>query len=256
MIEVKNIKFNYHDKSFIENLSVSFKSNKITSIIGPNGSGKSTLLMLLSRIYKVKDGKIILNNKNIWDYRIKEFARNVAVVHQKNQIYSDLDVKTIVSYGRLPYLSYNQNLCEKDYKIIDWALTTTNLKEYENELLNNLSGGQQQRVWLAMALAQKTPILLLDEPTTYLDIKYQIEILNLVKEINKKYQITVIMVHHDINQAINYSDEIIAMKEGKIVFQGIPREVITPKALKSLYDYDLTVIDNDSRKIVLNYQEE
>ena len=254
LMEVKKIKFRYQDKPFIEELSVKIKKNKITSIIGPNGSGKSTLLMLLSRIYKAKDGTITLNDKNVWDYKIKEFAKNVAVVHQKNQIYGDLDVKTIVGYGRLPYLSYHQNLSEEDYQIIDWAIATTNLKEYENRLLANLSGGQQQRVWLAMALAQKTPILLLDEPTTYLDVKYQIEILNLIKEINKKYQMTIIMVHHDINQAINYSDEIIAMKDGKILFQGVPEEVITSASLKSLYDYDLSVIDYNHQKIVLNYQ--
>ena len=241
LMEVKKIKFSYQDKPFIEELSLKFKKNKITSIIGPNGSGKSTLLMLLSRIYKAKDGTITLNDKNVWDYKIKEFAKNVAVVHQKNQIYGDLDVKTIVGYGRLPYLSYHQNLSEDDYQIIDWAIATTNLKEYENRLLANLSGGQQQRVWLAMALAQKTPILLLDEPTTYLDVKYQIEILNLIKEIN-------------INQAINYSDEIVAMKDGKILFQGVPEEVITSASLKSLYDYDLSVIDYNHQKIVLNYQ--
>ena len=138
--------------------------------------------------------------------------------------------------------------------MIDWALETTNLKKYENRLLAKLSGGQQQRVWIAMALAQKTPILLLDEPTTYLDVKYQIEILNLIKEINTKYQMTIIMVHHDINQAINYSDEIVAMKNGKIIFQGDPNKTITSESLKSLYDYDLTVIDHNGQKIVLNYQ--
>lgn len=120
--------------------------------------------------------------------------------------------------------------------------------------LINLSGGQQQRVWLAMALAQKTPILLLDEPTTYLDVKYQIEILNLIKKINVDYQMTIIMVHHDINQAINYSDEIIAMKGGRMLFQGKPNEVITSKSLKQLYDYDFNVIEYQNNKIVLNYQ--
>ncbi|WRK53206.1 ABC transporter ATP-binding protein [Coprobacillaceae bacterium CR2/5/TPMF4] len=117
-----------------------------------------------------------------------------------------------------------------------------------------LSGGQQQRVWLAVALCQKTPILLLDEPTTYLDVKYQIEILNLIKKINHDYKMTIIMVHHDINQAINYSDEIVAMKDGRILFQGKPNDVINPKSLKQLYDYKLEVIDHGNQKIVLNYQ--
>ena len=245
-MEVKNIKFGYQNKPLINDLSISFKKHKITSIIGPNGSGKSTLLMLLSRIYKASEGKIILDNKNIWDYRNKDFAKKVAVVHQKNNIQGDLDVKTIVGYGRLPYLNYHQSLSSDDYKIIEHVLQITKLKEYAHIPLINLSGGQQQRVWLAMALAQKTPILLLDEPTTYLDVKYQIEILN--------YQMTIIMVHHDINQAINYSDEIIAMKGGRMLFQGKPNEVITSKSLKQLYDYDFNVIEYQNNKIVLNYQ--
>lgn len=253
-MEAKNIKFGYQSKLIIDNLSVSFQKSKITSIIGPNGSGKSTLLMLLSRINHPSSGIVQLNNKNVWDYKIKEFAQQVAVVHQKNQIYGDLTVKTIVGYGRLPYLNYHQNLNEEDYQIIDWALEITNLKKFEDRSLNNLSGGQQQRVWLAMALVQKTPFLLLDEPTTYLDIKYQIEILNLIKKINKEYKITIIMVHHDINQAINYSDEIVAMKEGKILFKGKPNKIITNESLKQIYDYDLEVVDYDNQKIVLNYQ--
>lgn len=254
LMEAKNVKFGYQNKEIIEDLSVAFQKNKITSIIGPNGSGKSTLLMLLSRINHVSSGIVSLNNINVWDYKIKEFARQVAVVHQKNQIYGDLTVKTVVGYGRLPYLNYHQNLSEKDYQIIDWALKTTNLKEFEEQSINNLSGGQQQRVWLAMALVQKTPILLLDEPTTYLDVKYQIEILNLIKKINQEYGITIIMVHHDINQAINYSDEIVAMKDGKILFKGEPNKVITSESLRQLYDYDLKVIDHGNQKIVLNYQ--
>ena len=253
-MKVNHLSFSYNHQSYMKDINIQFKDQKITTIIGPNGSGKSTLLMLLSRIYKIQQGSIELDNKNIWDYKIKDFAKKVAVVHQKNQIYGDLDVKTIVGYGRLPYLNYHQSLNEKDYQMIDWALETTNLKKYENRLLAKLSGGQQQRVWIAMALAQKTPILLLDEPTTYLDVKYQIEILNLIKEINTKYQMTIIMVHHDINQAINYSDEIVAMKNGKIIFQGDPNKTITSESLKLLYDYDLTVIDHNGQKIVLNYQ--
>ena len=215
---------------------------------------KSTLLMLLSRIYKIQQGSIELDNKNIWDYKIKEFARKVAVVHQKNQVYGDLNVRTIIGYGRLPYLNYHQSLSKEDKQIIDWAIEVTNLKEHQNKMLNSLSGGQQQRVWIALALAQKTPILLLDEPTTYLDIKAQIETLNLLRKINKEYQITIIMVHHDINQAIHYSDEIIAMKNGQLMFQGKPHEMINQKTLKEVYDYDLNVIKNNEELFVLNYQ--
>jgi len=253
-MKVKNVDFGYQDDLFIKDLSISFKKNKITSIIGPNGSGKSTLLMLLGRIYKTNDGFITLDDKDIWDYKMKEFAKKVAVVHQKNQIYGDMDVKTVVSYGRLPYLNYYKSLNEKDKEIVDWAITTTHIKEYEDCLLANLSGGQQQRVWLAMALAQKTPILLLDEPTTYLDVKYQIEILNLIRHLNQEYNITIIMVHHDINQAIHYSDEIVAMKNGKILYHGDAKNIIDENVLKELYDYDLKIIKQNGQNIVLNYQ--
>ncbi len=149
-MKVKNLSFSYHQKPFIENLNIEFEENQITTIIGSNGSGKSTLLMLLSRIYKPQTGFIEINQQNIQNYKIKEFAQKVAVVHQKNQINGDQDVKTIVGYGRLPYLHYSQKLSQEDYEIIDWALEVTNLKEYKNRTLKSLSGGQQQRVWIAM----------------------------------------------------------------------------------------------------------
>ncbi len=253
-MEVKNIDFSYGDKDFIKDLSVTFKEKKITSIIGPNGSGKSTLLLLVSRILKMSKGSVLIDGKDIWDYKIKDFAKHIAVVHQKNQLYSDLTVETVIGYGRLPYLGYSQRMSEQDYKIIDEVIEITNLEEYRQRKISNLSGGQQQRVWIAMALAQKTPILLLDEPTTYLDVKYQIEILNLVREINRKSNITIIMVHHDINQAINYSDEIVAMKDGSILFQGAPDKVITSESLKDLYSHELEVLHHEEKKIVLNYQ--
>ncbi len=253
-MEVNNIDFSYGDKEFIKNLSVTFKDNKITSIIGPNGSGKSTLLLLMSRILRMNKGSIIIDDKDIWSYKIKDFARHVAVVHQKNQLYGDLDVETIISYGRLPYLGYSQRLREEDYEIIDEVIEITGLDGYRKRKLSSLSGGEQQRVWIAMALSQKTKMLLLDEPTTYLDVKHQIEILNLVREINRNSNITIIMVHHDINQAINYSDEIVAMKHGNVLFQGPPNEVISSESLQTLYSHELEVLHHEERKIVLNYQ--
>ena len=250
-MKVKNLSFSYNQKPFIENLNLEFKENQITTIIGSNGCGKSTLLMLLSRIYHPQKGTIEINSKDINSYKIKDFAKQVAVVHQKNQIYGDQDVKTIVGYGRLPYLHYSQKLTKEDYEIIDWALTVTQLKEYQDRTLKSLSGGQQQRVWIAMALVQKTPYLLLDEPTTYLDIKYQLELLRLLKEINQKYKITIIMVLHDINQAIHYSDNIIGMKQGKVIVEGKANEVITQDVLKEIYDIDLQISNLDQHSYVM-----
>lgn len=250
-MKVKNLSFSYNQKSFIKDLNIEFKENEVTTIIGSNGSGKSTLLMLLSRIYKPQQGNIKIDQQNIWNYKIKDFAKKVAVVHQKNQIYGDQDVKTIVGYGRLPYLYYSQKLTQKDYEIIDWALEVTHLKEYQNRTLKSLSGGQQQRVWIAMALAQKTPYLLLDEPTTYLDIRYQLELLRLLKEINQKYKITIIMVLHDINQAIQYSDNIIGMKQGEIIVEGKAQEVITQEVIKKIYGIDLQTTKINDQSYVL-----
>ena len=245
-MKVKNLSFSYHQNPFIENLNIEFKENQITTIIGSNGSGKSTLLMLLSRIYKPQTGFIEINQQDIQNYKIK-----VAVVHQKNQINGDQDVKTIVGYGRLPYLHYSQKLTAKDYEIIDWALEVTHLKEYQNRTLKSLSGGQQQRVWIAMALAQKTPYLLLDEPTTYLDIRYQLELLRLLKEINQKYKITIIMVLHDINQAIQYSDHIIGMKQGQIIVEGKAKDIMNQEVIKKIYGIDLqTTIINDQTYVL------
>lgn len=250
-MKVKNLSFSYNQKPFIENLNIEFKENQITTIIGSNGCGKSTLLMLLSRIYKPQKGYIEIESKDIWDYKIKEFAKKVAVVHQKNQIYGDQDVKTIVGYGRLPYLHYSQKLTQEDYEIVDWALKVTHLKEYQHRTLKSLSGGQQQRVWIAMALVQKTPYLLLDEPTTYLDIRHQLELLRLLKEINQKYKITIIMVLHDINQAIQYSDHIIGMKQGKIIIEGKSKEVITKEVIEEIYGIDLKIAHLDQQPYVL-----
>jgi len=240
-MKVKNLSFSYHQNPFIENLNIEFKENQITTIIGSNGSGKSTLLMLLSRIYKPQEGNIEIDEQNIWNYKIKDFAKKVAVVHQKNQIYGDQDVKTIVGYGRLPYLHYSQKLTAKDYEIIDWALEVTHLKEYQNRTLKSLSGGQQQRVWIAMALAQKTPYLLLDEPTTYLDIRYQLELLRLLKEINQKYKITI----------IKYSDHIIGMKQGQIIVEGKAKDIMNQEVIKKIYGIDLqTTIINDQTYVL------
>ncbi len=212
-MKVKNLSFSYHQNPFIENLNIEFKENQITTIIGSNGSGKSTLLMLLSRIYKPQTGFIEINQQNIQNYKIKEFAQKVAVVHQKKQINGDQDVKTIVGYGRLPYLHYSQKLSQEDYEIIDWALEVTNLKEYKNRTLKSLSGGQQQRVWIAMALAQKTSYLLLDEPTSRIDSLNEAALLESLKQI-KDEKLIIIVSHRKSSLAL--CDEIIEIEQGMI----------------------------------------
>ena len=224
-MKVKNLSFSYHQNPFIENLNIEFKENQITTIIGSNGSGKSTLLMLLSRIYKPQTGFIKINQQDIQNYKIKEFAQKVAVVHQKNQINGDQDVKTIVGYGRLPYLHYSQKLSQEDYEIIDWALEVTNLKEYKNRTLKKLSGGQQQRVAIARAIAKNPDIYIFDDSFSALDFKTDAKLRQELNQLVKKTKSTVLLVGQRIASIMD-ADQIIVLDEGRIVGKGTHEELM------------------------------
>ncbi|MFR3522392.1 MAG: ABC transporter ATP-binding protein, partial [Clostridia bacterium] len=205
MLRGENISFSYvRDKAFIENLNINIPKGKITTILGPNGSGKSTLLSILSTYNKPSKGDVFIGDKNLKTLKTKEIAKLIATVHQHNESPEDLDVKTLISYGRVPHHKHGSNKKDEDEKIINWAISSTNLDDIKDKKVMSLSGGQRQRAFIAMALAQKTDILLLDEPTTYLDIFHQIEVLDLVKKLNEKYKMTIVMVLQDINQAIKY----------------------------------------------------
>ena len=197
-------------------------------------------------------GKVLLEGKNIKHMKQRDFAKKVAIVHQNNHAADDLTVEKLVSYGRTPHLSLFGTAGKEDQELIEWAMEETNITKYRDRAVMSLSGGQRQRVWIAMALAQKPDILFLDEPTTYLDIRYQIELLEMVKKLNETYQLTIVMVLHDINHAVYYSDEIIGMKEKKVIVQGSPEEVVTPEVVKELYGIELEVAKLNGRKIVMN----
>ncbi|MEI7025798.1 ABC transporter ATP-binding protein [Paenibacillus sp. y28] len=244
-MEIKQITFSYDKKTDqLKSVSSEIQPGKVTAIIGPNGCGKSTLLGVMSSNYVPRSGQVILDGKAINTYKPKELAKKLAVVHQHNDAPSDMTVEKLTSYGRLPHSSLFAQNGEEDEKAIDWALSCTNLEGKRTVTIDQLSGGERQRVWIAMALAQKTPILFLDEPTTFLDIYYQIEILELVKRLNETYGLTIVMVLHDINQAIRYSDQIIVMKSGEIVMKGEPHEVITEQTVKAIYGVDVLVKDD------------
>lgn len=176
-----------------------------------------------------------LDHKDLLLFKPKEFAKKLAIVYQQNDVPKDLTIEKLVGFGRLPHRTMLKRDQEADDEAIEWALTVTNLFDQRDKDLEALSGGERQRVWIAMALAQRSEILCLDEPTTYLDIYYQIELLELVKSLNEQYGLTIVMVLHDINQAIRYSDRIILMKSGQIVAEGPPREVITKEVIKEVY---------------------
>jgi iron complex transport system ATP-binding protein len=226
-----------HDntRNHLDGVTTAIQKGKVTTIIGPNGCGKSTLLSVMSRNNMPKSGHVSLENKDLVHYKSKEFAKKLAIVYQQNDVPKDLTIEKLVSFGRLPHNTMLKRNQEEDAKAIDWALACTNLLEKRNNDLEALSGGERQRVWIAMALAQQSEILCLDEPTTYLDIYYQLELLELVKTLNEEHDLTIIMVLHDINQAIRYSDHIILMNAGHIVAEGVPRDVITKEVIKEVY---------------------
>jgi iron complex transport system ATP-binding protein len=241
-MDIKDINFSYNNRiKTLHSISSTIEIGKVTTIIGPNGSGKSTLLGILSNNIVPQSGQVILNGKAISEYKAKELAKKLAVVHQQNIAPSDMTVEKLTSYGRIPHKNLFSSTTADDEQAIEWALSCTNLVEKRKMMLDALSGGEKQRVWIAMALAQSTPFLFLDEPTTFLDIYYQYEILELIKSLNKQHALSVVMVLHDINQAIRYSDSIIAMKNGEIIVKGAPKDVITAQTVKEIYGVDVMV---------------
>ena len=234
-MEIKNIDFSYSDAAFIQKLSTRVEKGKITTILGPNGSGKSTLLNLLINQLKPKQGDIFVDEKNIKQMKVKEIARKIAMVHQQNTAPSDISVERLVRFGRMPYQTMLSSYDEEEEEVVKWALKVTNLEHMADKRVGQLSGGERQRAWIAMALAQKSEILFLDEPTTYLDIFYQIEVLSLVRKLNREYGMTIVMVLHDINQAMQFSDNLIIMSKGNVCYEGCVDKGITEERLMQVY---------------------
>lgn len=250
-MEVKNVEFAYDCEKVLKGISFKVESEKITTIIGANGCGKSTLFNVMTKNLKPQRGSVTLNGESIEKIPIKKFARLVSIVHQYNTAPSDISVEVLVGYGRLAYKKAFKNDKYENEKYVTRALEATGITNIRKKKISELSGGQRQRVWIAMALAQNTKVLFLDEPTTYLDIKYQIEILRLIKKLNEEYKITIVMVLHDINQAVYYSDNIIAMKDGKIIGQGKAKEIITGELIYETYGVRLDVEEIGNKKFVI-----
>lgn len=250
-MEVKDLQISYGTHKVLNGLSFDVKEGKITTIIGANGSGKSTLFNGMTKNLRINKGSILLDGKNIETIPLKCFAKKTAIVHQYNSAPNDLTVEKLVGYGRIAHCGFYGKYNKEDKKTIEWAMEVTDTIELQKKRICDLSGGQQQRVWIAMALAQDTKLLFLDEPTTYLDIRYQIEILRLIKQLNEKYHITILMVLHDINQAVHYSDEIIAMKDGKVIAIGRPKDIITKELIEKVYDISLEIEQFGESKYII-----
>ena len=251
IIKAQNICVSINDKEIVHNLSLEIPEGKVTAIIGPNGCGKSTTLKALSRILPYK-GSVTFKGNEMSALSQREFAKSLAILTQSPQAPSDLTVNDLVEMGRFPHRGFLGRGGKDDKEHVEWALAQTGVTAMRNRLLNTLSGGERQRAWIAMALAQRPEVLLLDEPTTYLDICHQLEIMQLIGRLNQELGLTVVMVVHDLNHAIMYADHVVVVKTGKLVTSGAPREIITAELLAEVFKVkaDEFVLSNDLRALV------
>lgn len=253
-LNTTDLSIGYDKKIVVNDITVEIPKGQITSLIGPNSSGKSTLLKTLARILEPAKGEVFIDGENIQRLDTKTVAQKIASLSQTSTQISGLTVEEIVAYGRFPYQKGFSGLKEQDHHLINWAIEATNLQELKERTLITLSGGQQQRVWIAMALAQDTDILILDEPITFLDPAHQLEILELLQGINRQGK-TILMTIHDLNHASRFSDYLLGMKNGELIFQGTPKEIFTPEKLLNLFDIQATfaTMPNSDKPLVLAY---
>lgn len=244
LLKANHIMAGYDKKTILEGIDITIPDHQISVIIGANACGKSTLLKTLSRLIQPTAGEILLDGKKITTMPPKELAKVLGLLPQSPVVPEGITVADLVGRGRFPYQSFFKGLGKKDYEAVEEALALMGITDLANRSVDELSGGQRQRVWIAMALAQQTDILLLDEPTTFLDITYQVEILDLLTDLNKKRGTTIVMVLHDINLSARYADYIFAVHKGKLIAQGAPSDIITETLIKKVFDLDCTVISD------------
>ncbi|QHO90666.1 Fe(3+)-dicitrate ABC transporter ATP-binding protein [Actinomyces sp. 432] len=235
-LRARGLCLSYHpEHPVISDLSVRVEPGAVTMIVGPNACGKSTLLRALSRVLAPDSGQVLLDGKDATDIRPKSFARRVGMLAQSSIAPTGITVHELVARGRYPYQSLLHQWSGQDDEAVTAAMERTHVTTLARRRVASLSGGQRQRVWIAMALAQRTDVLLLDEPTTYLDLAHQVDVLELCRELNTELGTTIVAVLHDLNQACRYADRIIAMRAGRILANGAPREVITPQLVEDVF---------------------
>lgn len=251
-LQADNVTLSYGNNiSVVEELSLAIRDGGVTSIIGPNGCGKSTLLRALARLMSPRTGSVILDGQTIHSQSTKEVAKRLCLMPQQPDAPESITVEDLTRRGRYPHQSMLQPPTSKDQIAIERALAQTGMDELRDRPVDELSGGQRQRAWISMALAQDTPLLLLDEPTTYLDIAHQQEVLDLVKNLNQEDERTIVLVLHDINNAAQVSDRVVAMRDGRIVAEGPARTVLTPDRLEEVFGIPCdTVLHPESHQLV------
>ncbi|GLX69480.1 ABC transporter ATP-binding protein [Paenibacillus glycanilyticus] len=244
MLEAKGISLSYGGASIFEQLNIAIPDGKITVLVGSNGCGKSTLLRALSKLLKPTAGEVTLSGKNLSSIPAKTAAKQLALLPQGPIAPEGLTVLQLVKQGRYPYQSWLQQWSKEDEEAVQSALSATGIVELAERSVLSLSGGQRQRAWIAMTLAQQTGIILLDEPTTYLDLTHQIEVLDLLQEMNERDSRTIVMVLHDINLACRYADHIVAVKNGTIYAQGAPKEIVNAAMIEDVFHLKSDVISD------------
>lgn len=242
ILRVEKLLAGYDKRIVFSELDYAVQEGKITTIIGPNGCGKSTLLKTMGRVIKHKQGTVYLREEEFSRMDTLQIARQLTLLPQNPVAPAELLAEELVAYGRFPHQRRMQYSRAEDQAVIHRAMAMTRTDAFCQREIGSLSGGERQKVWLAMALAQNTPILLLDEPTTYLDMVHQLEVLKIIRKINREQQCTIVMVLHDINQAARFSHEVVAMKEGRIIASGTPLEVITVDTLKEVFNIQARVM--------------
>ncbi len=240
-LETKQLTLSYGERNIIENLDLKIPRGKITVFIGSNGCGKSTLLRSLARLLKPEGGAVLLEGQAIAKWSTKEVAKRLAILPQGPTAPEGLTVLQLVKQGRYPYQSWLRQWSEEDERMVKKALDATQLTDLADQTVDSLSGGQRQRAWIAMTLAQGTETILLDEPTTYLDMSHQIEILDLLFELNQTEQRTIVMVLHDLNLACRYADHIVAVHNRGVFAQGRPEDVMTVDLVRHVFQLDCQI---------------
>ncbi len=243
-LRADRLRLGYRNRVISDELTVDIPDGTFTAIIGPNACGKSTLLRALSRLLTPESGAVLLDGKAIGSYPAKEVARRIGLLPQSSTAPEGIRVADLVARGRYPHQSLVRQWSRHDEEAVAAAMDATGVTDLSGRLVDELSGGQRQRVWIAMVLAQETPIVLLDEPTTFLDIAHQIQLLDLCRELNRDTGRTVVAVLHDLNHAFRYADHLIAMRDGAVVAAGPPREIVTAELVQQVFDLGCRIIDD------------
>ncbi|UWO27046.1 ABC transporter ATP-binding protein [Marvinbryantia formatexigens DSM 14469] len=231
VLKAEQLQVGYGKKVIVKDMNITIPDHKITVIIGSNGCGKSTLLKAFARLIPVMQGEILLDGKNYGSIQQKQLAQIIGLLPQSPLVPEGIRVFDLVARGRYPYQKAFRGMTKEDYEAVDEAMEMMGVAEYADRNVEELSGGQRQRVWIAMTLAQQTDILFLDEPTTYLDITYQVEILDLLTELNRTRKTTIVMVLHDINLSARYADYLFALRDGRLIAEGTPEDIVTEKLI-------------------------